>query len=52
MELQQRIVRELKTIFASHYVREISLAEALDPEVMAAYTRRATGEKYLINPTL
>ena len=41
---------ELKTTFASHYTAEISLAEALQPDVIAAYSKRATGEKYLINP--
>jgi len=30
--------------------QEISLLEALKPEIIAAYNRRATGEKYLINP--
>jgi NADPH:quinone reductase len=49
-KLRQRVADELKTTFASHYTAEISLAEALQPEVMAAYNRRATGEKYLINP--
>ena len=48
--LRQRVAAELKTTFASHYTAEISLAEALKPEVIAAYNRRATGEKYLINP--
>jgi NADPH:quinone reductase len=48
--LRQRVADELKTTFASHYTAEISLAEALQPEVMAAYNKRATGEKYLINP--
>ena len=49
-ELKERVARELKTTFASHYSQEISLAEALRPEVIAAYSKRATGEKYLINP--
>jgi len=49
-ELKERVARDLKTIFASHYSREISLAEALQPEVIAAYSQRATGNKYLINP--
>jgi NADPH:quinone reductase-like Zn-dependent oxidoreductase len=49
--LRQRVVRELKTTFASHYSKEISLREVLDPEVIKGYMRRATGEKYLINPT-
>lgn len=50
--LRQRVVSELKTTFASHYTKEISLREALQLDVVAAYNRRATGEKYLINPTL
>ena len=49
-KLRERIVAELKTTFASHYTAEISLSEALQPEVIKAYNRRATGEKYLINP--
>ncbi len=48
--LRDRVVAELKTTFASHYTREISLTEALDPEVIATYNRKATGEKYLITP--
>jgi hypothetical protein len=48
--LRKRVIAGLKTTFASHYTREISLAEALDPTVMAGYARQATGEKYLINP--
>ena len=48
--LRQRVADELKTTFASHYTSEISLAEALQPEVMAAYNRKTTGTKYLINP--
>ena len=48
--LRQRVADELKTTFASHYTAEISLAEALQPEVIAAYNRKTTGEKYLINP--
>lgn len=49
--LQARIVAELATTFASRYVAEVSLAEALSPEVITAYAKRATGEKYLINPS-
>ena len=48
--LKARVAAELKTTFASHYSKEISLAEALKPEVIAAYAQRATGTKYLINP--
>ena len=50
-KLRQRVADELKTTFASHYTAEIGLAEALRPEVMAAYNKKSTGEKYLINPS-
>jgi NADPH2:quinone reductase len=49
--LKQRVARELKTTFASHYSREISLAQALQPEILAAYSKRSTGQKYLIVPS-
>jgi len=49
-ELKERVARELKTTFASHYSKVISLAEALQPDTIAAYSKRATGQKYLINP--
>ena len=48
--LKQRVAAELKTTFASSYSKEISLAEALQPDVIAVYTKRATGTKYLVNP--
>jgi NADPH2:quinone reductase len=48
--LRERVSAELKTTFASHYTAEISLFEALQPEVIAAYSKRSTGSKYLINP--
>jgi hypothetical protein len=50
--LKARVASEIRTTFASHYTRTISLLEALDPDVIAAYGRRATGEKFLINPNL
>ncbi|CAN7239043.1 zinc-binding dehydrogenase [Rhizobacter sp. LjRoot28] len=49
--LRQRVAAELTTTFKSHYAREISLSEALDPDVIAEYGRRATGAKFLINPS-
>lgn len=49
--LRQRVLDELKTTFASHYTRVVSLQEALQPATVAAYARRATGEKFLINPS-
>jgi NADPH:quinone reductase-like Zn-dependent oxidoreductase len=48
--MRARVVAELTTTFASHYTSEISLTEALQPETIAAYARKATGEKFLINP--
>ena len=50
--LKQRVVRELKTTFASTYSKEISLAQALQMSEIAEYGKRATGTKYLINPAL
>ncbi len=50
--LKDRVVAELKTTFASHYTRTISLRQALDPEIIAAYAKRATAEKFLIDPSL
>jgi NADPH:quinone reductase len=49
-KLRERVVAELKTTFASHYTKEISLAEALSLEEIAVYGKRSTGAKYLINP--
>ena len=48
--LKARVAAELKTTFASHYTKEISLAEALQLEAIAVYGQRATGTKFLINP--
>ncbi|WP_316234186.1 zinc-binding dehydrogenase [Bradyrhizobium sp. SZCCHNR1098] len=48
--LRQRVVDELKTTFASHYTKVVSLPEALDPANLAVYAKRATGEKFLIDP--
>ena len=49
-KLRLRVVAELKTTFASHYTKEVSLAEALHLDEIAVYGRRATGEKYLVSP--
>lgn len=52
IELRGRVAAGLKTTFASHYSREVSLLEALSLPVIAAYSKQATGEKFLINPQL
>jgi threonine dehydrogenase-like Zn-dependent dehydrogenase len=49
--LRERVVAELKTTFASHYTRTVSLAGALSAEAIAVYAKRATGEKFLIDPS-
>jgi len=49
-KLRQRVVDELKTTFASHYTQVVSLQETLALNHIAVYGKRATGEKYLINP--
>jgi NADPH:quinone reductase-like Zn-dependent oxidoreductase len=51
MRLRERVVKGLKTTFASHYTKVVSLQEALQPDNIAAYAKRATGEKFLINPS-
>ncbi len=48
--LRSRVAAELTTTFASNYTAEISLTEALSPQIIARYAKRATGEKYLITP--
>ena len=49
-EMRQRVVREIKTTFASHYTREISLEDMLQPDKIKAYAKQGTGAKYLVNP--
>ncbi|TDY17015.1 hypothetical protein B0G81_8178 [Paraburkholderia sp. BL6665CI2N2] len=48
--LRERAKSGLRTTFASQYKAEISLADALTPEMISKYSKRSTGEKYLINP--
>jgi len=50
-KLRARVVAELKTTFASHYTKEISLAEMLQLDNIAVYSKFGTGAKYLINPS-
>ena len=49
-EMRQRVVKEIKTTFASHYTQEISLEDMLQPDIIKAYARQGTGAKYLVNP--
>ena len=49
-KLRARVVAELKTTFASRYTQVVSLQETLQLDKIAVYNKRATGEKFLINP--
>jgi NADPH2:quinone reductase len=49
-EMRQRVIREIKTTFASHYTQEISLEDMLQPDKIQAYAKQGTGAKYLVNP--
>jgi NADPH2:quinone reductase len=50
-KLRERVAAEIKTTFASTYTKEVSLTEALQLAEIAVYSKQATGEKYLINPS-
>ncbi|MFN9476109.1 zinc-binding dehydrogenase [Acidovorax sp.] len=50
--LRQRVAAELKTTFASHYARTVSLAGALGADAIAFYGPRNTGAKVLIDPSM
>ncbi|WP_028603479.1 zinc-binding dehydrogenase [Ottowia thiooxydans] len=50
--LRARVASELKTTFASHYARTVSLAGALSAENIAFYGARNTGAKVLIDPSI
>jgi NADPH2:quinone reductase len=49
-KLRERVAAEIKTTFASHYTKEVSLAGALDLKEIAVYGQMGTGAKYLIHP--
>ncbi len=51
MRMRMRIVDELTTTFASHYTDTISLRDVLDPQKIAAYTKKSTGSKVLVDPS-
>jgi len=51
LALHKQVADEIDTTFASHFSNEISLLEALNPETIAKYNAKKTGEKYLVNPT-
>lgn len=50
--MRARVAREIKTTFASSYTATLDLEETLSLAAVEAFNRKATGEKYLINPNL
>jgi NADPH2:quinone reductase len=52
LRLRERVVAELTTTFASHYTDHVSLAGALALDAIGTYARQATGQKFLIRPSL
>ena len=52
IRLRRRVAAELTTTFASSYTDQVSLAGALQLDAITAYSRQATGSKYLIIPSL
>lgn len=49
--LKNRVATAIHTTFASHYTKVVSLSGALNPDEIVQYSKRATGQKYLIDPT-
>lgn len=49
-ELRQRVADEIDTTFATQYSQELSLEEAIQPQMASRYNAKKTGEKFLINP--
>ena len=49
-QMRARVAAEITTTFASGYAAEISLEEMLQPDIIKAYAKQATGQKYLVNP--
>ncbi len=50
--MRERVIAHRGDIFASSYTAEISLSDMIDPALAAAYQAKATGSKYLLNPSL
>mgnify|MGYP001287143032 FL=1 len=49
--LRNIVAANLTTIFASSYEEEISMTQALNPEVLVRMSELRTGGKYLLNPS-
>ena len=51
-KMRERVSSSITTTFASSYTREVSLTEALSKAAVDEYRKQATGQKFLINPSL
>lgn len=49
--MRARVIAHRNDIFASDYTAEISLADMLDPAIAQTYQAKATGTKFLVNPS-
>lgn len=52
IEMRRYAIEERNGVFASHYTQTIGLDGMIDPDTARAYQRKATGEKYLVDPSL
>ena len=48
-QLKRRAVDEITTTFASGYARTVRMPDILDPDILRAVSKRATGGKYLLD---
>ncbi len=51
LAMRRYAIEERNGVFASHYTETIGLDDMIDPEVARAYDRKATGQKYLVDPS-
>jgi NADPH:quinone reductase-like Zn-dependent oxidoreductase len=50
--LRQRVAEGLETTFSSTYNQDVTLAQMLQPQAFLVYAKQATGEKFLVTPSL
>jgi NADPH:quinone reductase-like Zn-dependent oxidoreductase len=51
LKMRQYAIAERNGIFASHYTATVGLDALLDPETARAIDRKATGQKFLVDPS-
>lgn len=52
VKMRQTVIAHRGDIFASEYTAEIPLAAMVDPALAPSYQAKATGSKYLLNPSI